>query len=87
VKGENLSDEGKGENLSEGEIAGPNVGSLALGRLSFAMQTSRSARVDLTYLERGNVLVGTRSGGAVYALVGVDSALVSLAYLKPPSNR
>lgn len=46
-------------------------------RLAFGVASGRKMRLDLGYLERGNVLIGTRGGGGAYALVGRDSVVTS----------
>ncbi len=50
-------------------------------RLMFGLATRRRIRIDLCYLERGNVLLGQGSRGT-YALVGSDSMGLSRATLE-----
>lgn len=56
------------------QVAGEDLGST---RISFGLATGRQMRLDLGYLERGNVLVGTRNGDRPYAIVGADSVAAS----------
>ena len=50
-------------------------------RLMFGLTTRRRIRIDLCYLERGNVLLG-RGPRGLYALVGEDSFALSRATLR-----
>lgn len=50
-------------------------------RLMFGLATRRRIRIDLCYLERGNVLLG-RGPRGLYALVGEDSFALSKATLQ-----
>lgn len=65
--------------IQQGRVAQGNEGE---GRLSFGLASGRQMRLDLGYLERGNVLVGSRSASRPFALVGVDSEALSKASLE-----
>ena len=75
----------------------PDIVFVAQGRLerdlsqevAAALAAARGARLReaATYLEGGNVLLGTLPGGAPYALVGRDSAAVSRALLERDQGR